>query len=216
MKLVIGNKNYSSWSLRPWLLLKSFNLEFHEIQESLTRTDLRERLSLYSGACRVPVFIDGEITVWDSLAICEYVSECYLGGEGWPEAKHDRAVARSLCAEMHAGFHAMREEMPLNCRARRSVTLSDAAKRDIERIEWLWSLYAKPTVDGQRLFGRFSIADCYFAPVVLRFSTYGIPVSDGARAYMNSMLSHPALCEWIDAALLENETIDEFEVGTSR
>ena len=124
MKLIIGNKNYSSWSLRAWLLLATFGIEFEEVQESLRQEGLKDRLSQYSPAARVPVLIDGAVTVWDSLAICEYVSEKYLAGKGWPEAEVSRAEARAVCAEMHAGFAGLRNELPMNCRATRKVELS--------------------------------------------------------------------------------------------
>ena len=172
MKLIIGNKNYSSWSLRPWLLLSTFKIEFEEIQESLRQEGLTERLRQYSPTGRVPVLIDENTAVWDSLAICEYVSEKYLAGKGWPEDEALRAEARAVCAELHAAFMGLRGELPMNCRATRKVELSDSAKLDIARVDAIWSkgmLAGK----GSWLFGDFSIADCFYAPVVLRFKTYG-------------------------------------------
>ena len=214
MKLVIGNKNYSSWSLRPWLLMHAFKLDFQEINVSLRQPGLTERLKKYSAAARVPVLIDGESVIWDSLAIYETISDIYLMGAGWPEDAVDRALARSISTEMHAGFTALRAELPMNCRARRQVTLSKAAIADIRRIDDIWSAYSKANDAGEiRLLGNFSIADCFYAPVVMRFITYGIELSDSAASYLQSMVEHPSLQEWISQALLESEEIAEDEAG---
>ncbi len=214
MKLVIGNKNYSSWSLRPWLLLHAHGLDFEEVSESLRAEGLSERLAQHSPSRRVPVLIDGDLTVWDSLAICEYVSEHYLLGEGWPENATDRALARSLTAQMHAGFNALRNEMPMNCRARRKISPSDAALDDVAQIDALWSEYARPDGDGRLfLFGQFSIADCFYAPVVLRFETYGISLSPAAQAYADSLRAHPSLQHWVAAGRAESEVVVEDEAG---
>ena len=212
MKLVIGNKNYSSWSLRPWLLLSTFGIEFEEIQESLRQEGLTERLSQYSPTGRVPVLIDKPVTVWDSLAICEYVSEKYLAGKGWPKDEALRAEARAVCAEMHAGFMGLRGELPMNCRATRQVELSDSAKLDITRVDAIWSK-GMSAGKGPWLFGDFSIADCFYAPVVLRFKTYGISVSESACRYQSWFLEHDALNQWVDAAKAETEIVPEDEAG---
>jgi glutathione S-transferase len=214
MELVIGNKNYSTWSLRAWLLLDAFELSYTEIQVSLVQENIKERLGKYSDTSRVPVLIDGSLKVWDSLAICEYISENYLDGAGWPEKAKDRAIARSICAEMHSGFAALRAELPMNCRAKRKVDVSAAAKADIRRIEEIWSKYAAESEDGEiRLFGRFSIADCFFAPVVLRFMTYGISLSAKAEAYANSLLQHRSVVRWVTLAKQETEIVVEDEAG---
>ena len=219
IKLVIGNKNYSSWSLRPWLLLHAFKVDFEEINVSLRQPGLTKRLKEYSAAARVPVLIDGELVIWDSLAICETISDVYLAGSGWPEDPTDRARARAISAEMHSGFTALRTELPMNCRARRQVKLSYEAIADIKRIDEIWSAYAKTngvnTGDTPeiRLFGGFSIADCFYAPVIMRFITYGIELSDPAARYLQSMADHPSLQEWIFQALLETEEIAEDEAG---
>lgn len=214
MELVIGNKNYSTWSLRPWLFLDGFNIAFDEIQLSLLQEGIKERLGKYSDTSKVPVLIDGDLRIWDSLAICEYVSEVYLQGGGWPENVKDRAIARSLCAEMHSGFPALRSGLPMNCRARRKVDISAAAAQDIKRIDDIWSTYAAETPDGAlRLFGRFSIADCFFAPVVMRFATYGTKLSEKGAAYAASMREHESLKKWVAAARLETEVIPEDEAG---
>jgi len=214
MKLVIGNKNYSSWSFRPWILLDAFNVAFDEVLESLKTENLSERLAQYSDSKKVPVLIDNELVVWDTLAICEYVSENYLDNKGWPEEKVDRALARSICSEMHSSFVALRAEMPMNCKATRKVEQSDALKADIARIDAIWSAYAKETAEGDiRLFGQFSIADCFYAPVVFRFNTYKPVLSDLAKAYMESMLKHPSMQKWMEMSKEEEEVIERSEVG---
>ena len=211
--LVVGNKNYSSWSLRPWLLLHSHDLEFSEVNESLRQDDIRNRLGQYSESCKVPVLIDKNIVVWDSLSICEYLSEAYLSGAGWPENLVHRAEARSICSEMHSGFNALRSELPMNCRLSKKVSLSKAAKVDIQRVESIWSEYASNDSSGSlRLFGGFNIADCFFAPVALRFRTYNIRLSGKAADYQASILEHPSVVEWVRVALLESEVVPENEV----
>jgi len=212
VKLVIGNKNYSSWSLRPWMLLSTFEVEFEEVQESLRQEGLTERLSQYSPTARVPVLIDESVTVWDSLAICEYVSEKYLMGKGWPQDQALRAEARAVSAEMHAGFMGLRSELPMNCRATRKVTLSAAAKRDIARVDDIWSKRMSSGL-GPWLFGDFSIADCFYAPVISRFQTYGISLSEAAGQYQSFFGEHDVLNRWIESAKQETEIIPEDEAG---
>ena len=217
MKLVIGNKNYSSWSLRPWLLLSEFKIAFEEAQELLGQENLRQRLMQYSPTCKVPVLIDNGITIWDSLAICEYISETYLHGKGWPDARDARAQARAVSAEMHSGFYALRNEMPMNCRARRKITRSEAVSQDISRIDQIWSDCRNDHAqDGPWLFGPFSIADCMYAPVALRFLTYGIEISAAGQAYMNSILANQHLRNWLSAAQQETEYLPVDETGEDR
>lgn len=217
MKLIIGNKNYSTWSMRPWLMLDAFGIPFEEVLVSLRDQGLSERLAQYSDTKRVPVLVDGEITIWDSLAICEHVSEAHLSGAGWPKATADRALARAITAEMHSGFTALRNELPMNCRASRSVELSDSAKADISRVDEIWSRYARKDSAGElRLFAEFSIADCFFAPVVMRFITYGIALSAPATQYLNAMRSHPSVEKWVAAAVLEIEIVESDEAGAER
>ncbi len=217
MQLLIGNKNYSSWSLRGWLMLKAFGLEFKEIKLSLFTDPFYQKISELSPAAKVPVLVDGEIRVWDSLAICEYINETYLKGEGWPSAAADRALARAVVCEMHSGYTALRNEMPMNCRALRLIELSDEAKQDVFKIDELWQqLILQYQQDGDWLFGRFTIADVYFAPVVLRFVTYGVELSEPSQQYMKKMRSLPALQEWIDDALQETEIVPEDEAGVAR
>lgn len=213
MQLIIGNKNYSSWSLRPWLLLSHFNVVFEEVRIPLYEATSHQRLAEYSPSAKVPVLIDGDITVWDSLAICEYVSDVLLDGRGWPDRVRDRAIARSYCSEMHAEFRALRSEMPMNCRAARKVHLSEAAQKDVSRIDGMWE-DALDRHDGPWLFGDFSIADCMFAPVVTRFATYRTEVSEASEQYMKNILTLPAMQRWYEAALTEKEIIGKSEVGT--
>ncbi|MEM8503238.1 MAG: glutathione S-transferase family protein [Cyanobacteria bacterium P01_D01_bin.1] len=219
MKLIIGNKNYSSWSLRAWMLLTKFELGFEEILESLERENsqgtLTERLQQYSPTGRVPVLIDGETTVWDSLAICEHVSEKYLSGKGWPVEESLRAEARSICAEMHSGFIGLRSELPMNCRASRKVSPSVAASRDIARIDAIWSKCMTRNPDTW-LFGEFSIADCFYAPVVMRFKTYGTVLSESATRYQNFFLEDSTLKKWVDAGKAETEILPGDEAGEER
>lgn len=217
MKLVIANRNYSSWSLRPWLLMKESGLEFDLVEESLAGDDMKERLLRHSPAGKVPVLTDGALTVWDSLAICEYISEQYLGGRGWPESAVSRAHARSVSAEMHSGLAALRSEMPMNIRARRTVNASAAALADVRRVDEIWADCRQLNESrGNWLFGEFSIADCMFAPVALRFMTYGANLSSQAQAYMETVLSNASIQAWIEAALKETEIVPEDEAGEER
>ncbi|MEM9152247.1 MAG: glutathione S-transferase family protein [Cyanobacteria bacterium P01_F01_bin.3] len=215
MKLIIGNKNYSSWSLRAWLLLATFELEFEEVLESLRQEGLQERLSQYSPTARVPVLVDGEITVWDSLAIGEYVSDKYLAGKGWPADIAARAEARAVCAEMHSGFTGLRSELPMNCRALRRVEPSASALADIARIDAIWSR-CMTLYKGPWLFGEFSIADCFYAPVVLRFQTYDISLSEAASRYQSFVLEDEVLGRWVEAGKAETEIVPEDEAGVDR
>ncbi len=214
MKLYIGNKNYSSWSLRGWLVLKAFGLEFEEVVLKLFSDEFYQTLEGKTPAAKVPVLLDGEVKVWDSLAICEYVNETYLKGKGWPASVVDRARARAVVAEMHAGFFAVRNEMPMNCRAKRRVELTEAALSDIEKIDALWQALRKDyAAQGPWLFGKFSIADVFYAPVVLRFITYGTQVSELSAEYMKTVHNLPALQAWLEDALQETDIVEEDEAG---
>ncbi|TKB24476.1 glutathione S-transferase family protein [Desulfopila sp. IMCC35006] len=215
MKLIIGNKNYSSWSLRAWLLLAAKDLPFEEVRIPLCMENTESAIAEYTAAGKVPVLIDNDLTVWDSLAICEYISEQYLDGNGWPADAEERAVARSCCAEMHSGFFTLREAMPMNCRAvNRRVPMTAELQEDISRIDSLWTwLREKHAPRGPWLFGEFSIADCMFAPVVFRFSTYNTAVSDISQNYIQTVLEHPKIQLWREQAKGEVETIEGEEVG---
>jgi len=203
--LVIGSKNYSSWSLRAWLLLRQFDIVFNEIKLPLDTPEFYARIGTYSPAGRVPVLIDSEVHVWDSLAICEYANERFLDGRGWPADRVARARARSVSAEMHAGFTALRDALPMNCRKREPTpTLSDAAARDIARVLSIWGEARELHADhGPFLFGRFSIADAIYAPVVLRFVSYTIALDASAREYVETIAGLPALGEWLAEAATE-------------
>ena len=217
MDLVIGNQNYSSWSLRPWLLLSHFDIPFEEVKIFLHEENTHQQLAEYSPTFKVPVLNDyhegREITLWDSLAICEYISETYLSGKGLPSNSFERAVCRSYCAEMHSSFFALRNALPMNCRATRKVHLSVETQKDINRIDGMWQ-DALNRHDGKWLFGNFSIADCMFAPIASRFATYQIAISDTSQAYADNILTLPSMLRWYDAALQEKEVIGEDEAGT--
>lgn len=212
--LVIGNKNYSSWSLRPWLLLKQLGVQFAEIKINLYTGDYREQILRHSPAGRVPVLIDGPITVWESLAICEYVAEKWPNA--WPADAHSRAHARSIASEMHVGFHALRSEFPMNCRSRRTgVTPSETAQTDIARVIQIWqTCFASYRSAGSWLFGQFTIADAMFAPVALRFFTYGVALPQDAAAYVATVVENPAIKAWIADARQETEVVAQAERGT--
>lgn len=213
MKLVIGNKNYSSWSLRPWLLMHAHGIAFSEVNESLGQSNVGSRLAQYSGSRKVPVLIDNDIAIWDSLAICEYISETHLNHKGWPDSTSSRALARSVCAEMHAGFTEIRSQLPMNCRLNKKIKPIGQLATEVKRIEEIWTEYADITPDGKMyLFGSFSIADCFFAPVALRFRTYGIELTEKAHQYQQSLLSHPSVCEWVAQSSQETEILAVNEV----
>lgn len=209
MKLIIGNQNYSSWSMRPWLLLTAFGIEFDQQVISLRDEGMRGRLLEVSAAAKVPILVDNGLKIWDTLAICEYISEVYLDGKGWPQDVKQRAIARAFTAEMHAGFAALRGEMPMNVRARHKITLSEAAKMEISHIDAIWSECA----DDAFLFGDYGIVDCFFSPVASRFQTYGIEISAKAQAYADRLLSHAAMQKWTEMARLETEFLRVDEVG---
>jgi glutathione S-transferase len=214
LKLVIGNKNYSSWSMRPWLALQANNIPFEEVFIPLyTGEDDKKRILSFTHSGKVPALIDGDVTVWDSLAIIEYVAERFPQARLWPEDRARRAHARSISAEMHSGFAALRNECGMNLRRPvRATALSADARANIERILQIWSecreRYGKM---GPFLFGDFGAADAMFAPVVHRFRTYAVEVGPEAWAYMDTMMSLPAFQEWTRAGLAETLIIEKFE-----
>jgi glutathione S-transferase len=215
LTLVIGNKNYSSWSLRGWLFLKHTGAPFREIRIPLDQADTKARIAQYSPAGRVPILIDGDVSVWDSLAICEHLSETVLGGKGWPSDVKARAEARSVSAEMHSGFQALRNELPMNCRARRKLVPSPAARADIARILSIWdTCRSRHAAAGPWLFGSFCVADAMYAPVAFRFQTYSVGMTGNAAAYAKALLAHPAMLEWLAAGQAESEVVAADEAGT--
>lgn len=218
LTLVIGNKNYSSWSMRPWLALKACNIAFDEVSIPLYTGDADKRHILkFSRSGKVPVLVDGDITIWDSLAIIEYIAERFPDARLWPQGVALRAHARSVSAEMHSGFAALRNECGMNLhRPVGAKTLSADARADIARIQESWSecreRYGKL---GPYLFGAFSGADAMYAPVVHRFRTYAIEVTPEVRDYMQTMMALPAFQEWTRAGLAETLVIEKFEVDSS-
>jgi glutathione S-transferase len=203
--LVIGSKNYSSWSLRPWLLLRAFGVAFDEILLPLDVPEFYARIRDYSPTGRVPVLHDGDIRVWDSLAIAEYANERWLGGRGWPADMAARALARSISAEIHSGFAALRTEMSMNCRKRvKNHPTSTDAQTDIARVKAIWhETRARYGKGGPFLFGAFGISDAMYAPVVLRFESYDVALDPVERVYADAILAMPALREWLAATVNE-------------
>jgi glutathione S-transferase len=202
LTLVIGNKNYSSWSLRPWFLMKQLGIAFEEILIPLYRPETKERILMYSPSGKVPALREGERVVWETLAIAEFLAEMFPRTNLWPENPEARALARSVSSEMHAGFSALRSELPMNIRRKPSpVSMSSSAQADVKRIETIWEdCRRRYGGEGPFLFGRFSIADAMFAPVVFRFSRYAVEVGAVAKAYMDMIEKLPAMQEWIGAA----------------
>ena len=204
MLLVIGNKNYSSWSLRPWLAMKVLGLAFDEVRIPLYGPGSKEQILRYSPAGRVPILRDGETVVWDSLAILEYLAEKYP--KLWPSEPAQRAKARAVSAEMHSGFAALREHMSMNTRKRYpGKGRTPEVLAEIERIEAIWS-----EAKGPFLFGNFTAADAMYAPVVLRFRTYEVELRK--KSYRDAMLALPAMREWIQAAEREPESLPELDL----
>ncbi|HYD57142.1 MAG TPA: glutathione S-transferase family protein [Burkholderiales bacterium] len=205
MLLVIGNKNYSSWSLRPWIAMKRLGIAFDEVRIALDQPDTQERIRRYNPAGKVPCLVDGDLTVWDSLAILEYLAE--REPRLWPADPALRARARSVAAEMHAGFAALRTHMPMNVRHRFPGKGRNAeVDADLARVQAIWD-----SAKGPFLFGTFCAADAMFAPVVLRFRSYEPPLSAASRAYVDAMLALPAMQEWIAGAHVEAEALPKYD-----
>ena len=214
LKLVIGNKNYSSWSMRPWLALRANGIAFDEVFIPLYTGDAdKKRILSFTHSGKVPALIDGDVTIWDSLAIIEYLAEKFPQARLWPEDRARRAHARSISAEMHSCFAALRNECGMNLhRPVGAIALSTDARDNIARIEQIWlECRERYGESGPFLFGAFGGADAMFAPVVHRFRTYAIEVAPEARAYMNAMMSLPAFLEWTRAGLAETLVIEKFE-----
>jgi glutathione S-transferase len=214
MQLVIGNKNYSSWSMRPWVLMTHFGLPFEEVKLRFdgfeAGSEFKRRIGALNPAGRVPVLVDGDLAVWDTLAIAEYLAEKFPGQALWPRDARQRARARSVSAEMHSGFGALRNHFAMNIEASmpevgaRVLAAEPEVRADVERIVALWESALRES-GGPCLFGEFSIADAFFAPVVMRFTTYALPTPPAATAYMERMRANPAVAAWIRDALDEKD-----------
>lgn len=213
-RLIIGNKNYSSWSLRAWLLMAEAGIEFDEERIPMDTPAFREKVGAYGAAGRVPILLLGDTVIWDTLAIAETVAERWPDKGLWPDDPDARAHARSISAEMHSGFASLRDAMPMNCRAMgRKVPLPAPLTADIDRVFEIWS-ECGARYDGEGwLFGRFSVADAMYAPVVLRFRTYGINLPEAACAYPARLLKSEALQDWLVASESETEVIEDEEKG---
>jgi len=202
--LIIANKNYSSWSLRPWLALRAAGIAFTEQKLGLFTPEFAQHLGGITPAGLVPVLLDGDFAIWDSLAICEYAAERHPQAGLWPADPRARARARSLAAQMHSGFGQLRQAMPMNIEAHLPGIDISAAQGDVSRMQAIWhDTRAEFGQGGPFLFGQFSIADAFYAPVVSRFATYGVPAAGTVREYMDTVLALPAMQEWISDARAE-------------
>ncbi|MCZ6847793.1 MAG: glutathione S-transferase family protein [Alphaproteobacteria bacterium] len=202
LTLIIGNRNYSSWSLRAWLVLKKTGAAFEETVIPLGQPDSREQILRFSPSGLVPVLLHGERTIWETLAIAEYLAELFPDARLWPKDPEARAMARAISAEMHAGFTELRHNMPMNIRASHpGAGMTEAVQKDINRIEAIWLDCRKRFgFGGEMLFGSFTIADAMFAPVATRFTTYGVKLGETAEAYVKALAAYPAMGEWTVAA----------------
>ncbi len=212
LHLIIGNKNYSSWSFRPWLALKVAGIAFDETVISLEASDFKARVTVLSGAGRVPVLVDGDVRIWESLAILEYLAERFPAAGLWPKLPGARAHARAIASEMHAGFLPLRRHLPMNvARPVKSRALDAGAATDVVRIDAIWS-ECRAKFGGPFLFGSFGAADAMYAPVVWRFHTYAVEVGAASRDYMRAIMNLPAWSEWRDAARRESWVLPHDEV----
>lgn len=212
LTLIIGNKNYSSWSLRPWLLLRRFDIPFEEVRIPLYRAESPEALRTLSPSWLVPALIHDDLKIWDSLAICEYIQELFPALAMWPSDREARGVARSVSCEMHSGFGAIRQHMPMNCKKSfPGKGLNAESESEITRVQKIWrefrTRYGKK---GPMLFGGFTIADAMLAPLALRFNTYKVELDDISADYVAAILDLPELKEWVAAACLESEVLAKF------
>src|SRR5690554_3488146 len=206
IRLIIGNKNFSSWSMRPWLLLKNFDIPFEETRIELYQGNTAEKLGPLSPSLKVPALLHNETTVWDSLSICEYISETLLGGKGWPASPRKRATARSVCAEIHSEFPNLKKDWPMNCKTSAAMSASDVIADEIARIDAIWSCCRrKHGAGGDYMFGRLSIADCMYAPMAVVFESYGAVLSAGAQRYADTLLADPWVQRWVREGQAESE-----------
>jgi glutathione S-transferase len=206
MTLVVGSKTFSSWSLRPWILLKQAGIPFKEVVIALNQVSTREQIKKFSPSGRIPVLLHGDVRVWDSLAISEYLHEIFPDRELWPRKAEDRALARSVSAEMHSGFAAMRQQLSMNVTKRfPTPALSDDTQSDLKRVFDIWNDCLSRS-GGPFLFGKFTIADAMYAPVTTRMTTYSIPLTGAIEKYVETMSALPAMQEWVRAAHAESES----------
>ena len=217
-KLIIGNANYSSWSMRGWLALKQTGIDFSLIRLSLDTPEFADQIGQYSPSRLVPALHHEDLVIWDTLAICEYLAERYPNANLWPESQRLRTFARCVCAEMHGGFSALRTALPLNVRARgRHVELTQDTVADIQRISAIWhdcrEAAGAQTKRGPWLFGEFSAADCFYIPVAMRFVTYAIGLVGFASQYVATVAADPLVLEWCEMGAAEPETIAGEEAG---
>jgi glutathione S-transferase len=212
MKLLIGNRNYSTWSLRPWLVLRHFELPFEDEVLQLSGEGWRERIAARSPTGKVPVLIDGDLVVPETIAIIEYLADRFPDKAIWPKDRADRALARAASAEMHAGFSALRNHAPMNLRASHPGKVdADAVRKDLHRVETLWGNLLGRS-GGPYLFGAFTAADAMFAPLATRLRTYDLPVSDMAQRYVEAIYALPAFQDWLAQALQEPWIVDDDEI----
>ncbi len=210
MILVIGNKTYSSWSLRPWVAMTHFQIPFQEKLIKLGEPSTAEQIAKYSPSGWVPVLVDGDLTIWDSLAIMEYLNEKYPDKKMWPTEARLRARARAISNEMHSGFQAMRSIMSHHLKKKYTNFDWSGAKADVERVKEIWTTALRES-KGPFLFGDFSIADAMYAPVVNRFITYGIPIEDNIKGYVEAVRNLPAHQKWIQDAMGEDFIVTKYE-----
>jgi len=217
MKLFIANKNYSSWSMRPWVMLKQAGIDFEVVMVRFdsfdAKSQFKQTLKDINPVGKVPVLVDGELAVWDTLSIAEYAAEKFTDKQLWPSKVSDRARARSICAEMHSGFTGIRSACPMNIDAYLpevgALALRDkeALRNDLKRIDHMFTSLLQAH-KGPMLFGEFSIPDAYFSPVAMRIKTYALPVSSDTQAYIDRLCAMPGVKAWIDGALAEKDFID--------
>jgi len=214
LTLVVGNKNYSSWSMRPWLALKKSGAAFEEIVIPLDRPETRAEIFKHSPSGFVPTLKDDELTIWESLAICEYLAEKFPDANLWPKDPSARAIARSVSNEMHSGFSALRTNMPMNVRGNLpGKGRVPGVQEDINRISAIWrDCRTRFGQSGPYLFGAFSIADAMYAPVASRFVTYQVDLDADAKAYVNTLWSDPAMAAWVEGARREPWVIEKSEL----
>jgi glutathione S-transferase len=214
LKIVVGNKNYSSWSLRAWLLVKKLREPFEEVVIGLDRADTADNIKKYSPSGRVPVLVSGNLTIWDSLAIGEYLAETYPACNLWPKDVAARAMARSISAEMHSGFQALRTHCPMKMKERIEQDTPREALDDAARVQAIWtSTRERFGGKGPFLFGAFTVADAMYAPVVSRFRTYGLPLTGAAAAYAEAVWNDPDFQSWYEAARTETLRIPKYETA---